>query len=380
MPLLWAWAGMAPAAEVKLHRPELTASVYASEAGQRWNPDLRRQLLAAVENADSEALPPKRYHLEALRRAGDGADDRLFTDAFLTLAGDLANGLVNPRQTQRQWNAPQLEDADLLQLLETALSAHNVKAVLDGLNANNPRYRGLRLYYNQLRQQQRDTAGIQLEQIAINMERQRWLPQDLAESYVLVNIPDYSVKVFADRVNIFSTGAVIGKRSTPTPAFVNELKHIVMSPAWYPPPSLSRRGRVFVAPGVRGNPMGKVKFLFPNPHAIYLHDTPNKHLFGGAHSAGCVRVDQAERLAQVLLRNEADWNDPKKVHSAMHKRRESWAHIAPKPIYLVYWTVWAEPMEESARNTLYSVKVAKDVYGKDQALLRQYRQALRPYQ
>ncbi len=388
------------------NRPKLWNEALTTEfnAGNpnAWNEQRAQKLVQAIERAEEDALPPQRYHLDQLRPfVGDERQQLLYTDAFLTLANDLANGLVEPTKSIRHWNAEKMDGTALQALLAQALSTEDFAKALDSLNANNPRYRGLKLYYNQLRRAKRENQGIDLAQLAINMERQRWLPQNLPGSYILVNIPDYSVSVFENNINIFKTNAVIGSPRNKTPSFVDEMQHIVMSPNWYPPNSLKRTGSSFVRAGARGNPMGKVKFLFPNHHSIYLHDTPNKHLFGRAVSHGCIRVNNAEQLANVLLRHDGQWNEgidlsqwqqsdwkenrSKKISQAMHRRRESWVSPEPVPIYLVYWTVWAEPVLGSDRRITYAIREIKrdrhgnDIYQKDRGLLALYWAEWQPY-
>ena len=247
------------------------------------------------------------------------------------------------------------------------------------------------------------------DRLMINMERLRWMPQDMGESYVLVNIPSYYVKMYRGSEEIYASKAVVGQRDRQTPAFTDKLRHIVMSPTWTVPPTIMKKdkinklrsnpgafdgsfeavvgGRVvrpsavdWSAPGATGyrlrqkpgarNALGRVKFLFPNKHAIYLHDTPSKSLFGRndrALSSGCVRLQKPEEFANILLKN-TNWSS-ERIKKAMNQEKEQWVNTPEQtPIYLVYWTTWSDPDGK--------IQTANDIYGKDSALLQQYKKAL----
>lgn len=342
-----------------------------------WNPERRQALLQAILDAEQyDGLPKSRYAYDQL--AHDHAHtleaELLWTDVFFRLAHDLANGFLDPKKTHRTWNAPVVAESALPIWLQWALK-NGIHEELHNINRDNPRYQALRLLHREL---QHDDVQVLLrkknisrETVAINLERQRWLPQELGHEYILVNIPSYRVQVYEGDKILWDDKVMIGKGGTPTPAFVDKMRHVVMSPAWYAPPSLRKGGKAYVPPGPN-NPMGRVKFLFPNAHAIYLHDTPKRHLFNErtrAFSAGCVRVHNAEGLANVILRHHQDWQDSSKINRAMNRRAETWANIEPVPIYLTYWTLWGDKD--------HKIYQAADVYGKDKALLSQYRQAIK---
>ncbi|MEM8662852.1 MAG: L,D-transpeptidase family protein [Pseudomonadota bacterium] len=181
-----------------------------------------------------------------------------------------------------------------------------------------------------------------------NMERWRWLPRDLGKSHVIVNVPAYRVRVSHGNEMTYEGRVIVGKPGNPTPIFSDEIEHVIVNPYWNVPFSIAskemlggiqknpagyfaRRGyeavykgrvvnpasltwnkamlrkvRVRQRPG-RRNALGSVKFMFPNKHAVYLHDTPTKHLFKRsrrAFSHGCVRVDQPFVFAEALLAAE----------------------------------------------------------------------------
>lgn len=249
----------------------------------------------------------------------------------------------------------------------------------------------------------------QLDKLRINLERQRWLPQDLGQTYVLVNIPSYHVQMFEHGQIIYNTRSVVGKKSRPTPAFIDRIRHVVMSPTWTVPPTIMRKdklpilrddpsafdgGYYAIAPngkrvapstvnwsgGGHGytlqqkpgahNALGRIKFLFPNKHAIYLHDTPSKNLFNRenrAYSSGCVRIQDPLDFANILLA-QTQWT-PESIKRATQNASERWVDTPREiPIYLVYWTLWSDLSG--------GIHSAADVYNLDDKLLSQYQQAL----
>jgi murein L,D-transpeptidase YcbB/YkuD len=166
--------------------------------------------------------------------------------------------------------------------------------------------------------------------ILANMERWRWLPRDLGKTYVMVNIPNYTLRVVRDNKLVWSTKVVVGKPNLPTPITSAEMKFITVNPTWNVPPSiiqneylpalqqdpqaLERIGlkisqnpdgtvRIWQPPGDK-NALGRIRFNFPNKFLVYQHDTPDKHLFAHdkrAYSHGCMRVDDPLKYGEVLL-------------------------------------------------------------------------------
>ena len=169
-----------------------------------------------------------------------------------------------------------------------------------------------------------------VDTVIINMERWRWLPRDLGKINVMVNIPDYTLRVFKNGSLHWSTRIVVGKPNLQTPLLSAQMKYITVNPTWNVPPSiinneylpalaqdptvLDRMGlklvnnadgsvHIYQPPG-EGNALGRVRFNFPNRFLVYQHDTPDKHLFAHdtrAYSHGCMRVQDPPKYAEVLL-------------------------------------------------------------------------------
>ncbi len=210
--------------------------------------------------------------------------------------------------------------------------------------------------------------------LTLNLERWRWLPADLGDLHVWVNVPRFELALRErdgdgwDEATRFV--AVVGARDWQTPAFSDTLETVVFNPTWTVPASIQResygyvRGSVVRPPGP-GNAMGRVKFLFPNDHAVYVHDTPTKWAFGvddRARSHGCVRAGDPEALARELLTRTNGMTADEVA--AIFRGRWSptrWVQVErPVPVHLVYFTA-----EVDARGRIL---VHEDVYRRDARL------------
>lgn len=244
-----------------------------------------------------------------------------------------------------------------------------------------------------------------IEQIAMTMERMRWMPGSLGTRYVLVNIPAYQLTAVAGE-NQLKMNVIVGKSNSPTPMFSKNITDVVLNPSWSVPPKialnemlpkvrkdpeyLTRAGYKVVEyssnqavdplsidwdsvghgnfafsfrqqPG-DDNALGKVKFNIPDSDNIYLHDTSQRALFVKAErslSHGCVRLGDPKALTQFILGNEG-WSEAK-IDAAYEGDASRTVRITPIPVHLVYWTSWVT--EDG------SVHFGRDIYGKDKQLL-----------
>lgn len=218
------------------------------------------------------------------------------------------------------------------------------------------------------------------KQIIANMERWRWVPREFGSYHVRVNIPEYQFRVNKDGKVIHQERIITGKRVNPTPSFSDEMETVVLNPYWNVPQSIiwnemggiapngyeSRvvNGRVYIRqpPGPR-NALGRVKFLFPNKHSVYMHDTPNRNLFNRtvrAFSHGCVRVRDPLKFAEVVLANEGiDRNSiDKRVRSGRNQRIELSSKI---PVHVTYFTM--------STNDDGTINYFNDIYGHDKKVI-----------
>lgn len=226
-----------------------------------------------------------------------------------------------------------------------------------------------------------------IEQILINMERSRWMPSDYPQRYLIVNIPDFNLYAYDNGIQIWNMNVVVGKEIHETVSFSGEMRNVVFNPYWVVPPGIlydeiipgiikkpnylsshnmemvNASGKVISSSSVdwkkytksgfpytirqipgTSNSLGKVKFLFPNSHNIYLHDSPSRSLYKAekrAFSHGCIRLSDPEKLANYVLAPEG-WT-PERVKKALLPGKESWVKLENKlPVYIVYFTAWVE--------------------------------------
>ncbi len=228
-----------------------------------------------------------------------------------------------------------------------------------------------------------------LRTLLVNMERMRWLPETQPPNALLVNIPEFRLHVFEGDTEAFSMRIVVGATATHTVIFADTLTQVVMSPTWTVPMSITRGeilpalaknpnylrehnmeiiGGTKSAPVIRQKPgpnnaLGRVKFLFPNRFAIYMHDTPARGIFAleqRAFSHGCIRLAEPTALAEYLLRDDPEWT-PDRIREVMLGGRETTVNLSqPRPVFILYFTAWVT--SEGVLN------FRDDVYGHDRTL------------
>jgi L,D-transpeptidase YcbB len=269
---------------------------------------------------------------------------------------------------------------------------------------------GTRRLLNQGQHATRPVGGdARIRQILVNMERWRWLPHDLGAYYVTVNIPEFTLRVVEEGTPIFTTRVVVGKPRTQTPVISDEMEEIVFNPYWNVPnsikndeiaPYMGQGGGFFgggwdtavlkrhglrikygnrdidpdsidwsqndirnfdlVQPPGPSNVLGRVKFLFPNSHDVYMHDTTQKFLFANAvraESHGCMRVQNPNLLAQAILKRDKGWSESR-VESTFDAGDDHHVTLDQKiPVYVTYFTL---RVNEDGSFTSFN-----DLYGHD---------------
>lgn len=223
-----------------------------------------------------------------------------------------------------------------------------------------------------------------LDIIRVNLERWRWLPNDLGERHVRVSITDYRLEAYDSGTMVGSHAVVVGKDYRQTPIFSDQITHLVINPWWIVPHSLAVKDllpqfqqdpaiidkkhyeirdpagevvdpddldwhdynetdfpfEVRQRPG-RDNALGRVKFIFPNKHDVYLHDTPSQYQFDKTQrdfSSGCIRVEHPFSLAKWLLRDDKDWTGQRLADTVESGRNVTITPEVPVPVHLMYWT------------------------------------------
>ena len=240
--------------------------------------------------------------------------------------------------------------------------------------------------------------------ILANMEQWRWMPADLGSTYINVNIPEFTVRVIKNGSVIHSERVVTGKFETQTPIFSDMMRTVVFQPSWNVPESIKilellpklrsggnplegrglamkrnghdvdvwdvdwekqdiRNFHIYQPPG-DSNVLGIVKFLFPNKHSVYLHDTPSKALFNEkvrTFSHGCMRVRNPVQLAEVIMAEDKGWTKAK-INELIGSGPEDndVALEKPMPVHVTYFTAWVEDNGE--------LKTFPDVYGHEQRI------------
>jgi len=253
------------------------------------------------------------------------------------------------------------------------------------------------------------TAAERARQIMVNMERWRWLPRDLGERHLLVNIANFEIRIFEAGDQVMSMRAIVGRNYRRTPVFTDMMTYLVINPYWNVPNSIAVKDKLPVLkknPGYLAehnmkvfegwvadapeldpdtidwedfteetfpfrlrqdpgpaNALGRIKFMFPNKFNVYLHDTPARALFDQTvrtFSSGCIRIEQPLELAEYLLRADPGWSRPA-ILAAIDRSEEQTVRL-PEPIkvYILYCTTWVD--DEG------NVQFRRDIYERDAAV------------
>ena len=307
----------------------------------------------------------------------------------LTVTGDLAGDLLPP--------APPMNlafDAELVAAVKRFQERH-------GLTADGAVGPGTRAALNV-------PVSARIDQIRINLERARWVMHELHGEFVLVNVAGFDVSYFRDNEPIWTSKVIVGRPYRETPIFKSLITYVVLNPTWTIPPGilvkdklpvikrdpgyLKRNNiRVIDSTGREVNPysvdwsrysggrlppfqlrqdpgddnaLGLVKIMFPNPYLVYLHDTPSKSLFDKderVFSSGCIRVEKAFELAELVLNDPVRWNRAALDAAIATKKTQTVNLARPVPVLILYWT--AQPRPDG------QVIFRNDVYGRDPATL-----------
>lgn len=358
-------------------------------AARNWSKADARALLEQVKLANHYGLVPSAYNPTGLQSAIDGGDQaqltQVATASFLKLARHLRDG-ATPKAAKIEWFVKD-DDAythtdDLL--LAQATEQHDVAGALASLEPTHADYKALKAEL--AKTPAAETAKIGL--IRTNLERWRWLPRDLGQRYIFVNVPEYTAQL-ADSGKLLRTHRVIvGNAKTPTPQLNVNAKGVFLNPVWYLPQSIIDEG---VGALIRNNPaqakargytwtksgnklyvqqkasvdnsLGMMKMDMPNDHAIFLHDTPAKNLFNTtnrAYSHGCIRTDRAVEFAAFMaIYYGGKTTDELKeiIYSGETKQIPFPEQI---PVYINYFTARVEGGQ---------FKKFTDIYGRDRPVL-----------
>jgi murein L,D-transpeptidase YcbB/YkuD len=353
--------------------------------------------IARLKSADADGLEPSDY--KPPNFAGLGPDalaeaELKLTHTVLIFARHLQAGRFPYTRVSHNIELPQAspEPADILSRIADAADAGQA---VDIFSPQQEPYRKLKGMLAELRGRSgvaKSEVSSQIQTVIANMERWRGYPRDLGNVHVLVNQPDFTLKVMNGGTQVWSTRIVIGKPSMPTPLLSETMKYITVNPTWHVPqsivqneylPALAQDPTVLDRMGLRvsynggevqitqppgdGNALGRIRFNFPNRFSVYQHDTPDKNLFADevrAFSHGCMRVQEPAKYAEVLLniaRPHEHWTAEKIKN--MFGTVEQDIQLQPTQIWvhLTYQTAFVDNAGK--------LQIRRDVYNLDSRIL-----------
>jgi murein L,D-transpeptidase YcbB/YkuD len=415
----------------------LKAAYAESDARVVWTTpsgftDRARSAIATLERADEHGLDAAAFAVPAEPAGGAAADALAQTEirlalAVLKYARHARGGRIDPPALSRMIDMrPRLYEPR--SLLDAVAVAPDAGAYLDGLNPRHDGYRALKAALAEMRAKAgkdeeaasspplpRRKAGDGEMRIVANMERWRWLPDDLGAFHVWDNVPEQVTRVFHDGKVVLKERIVVGKPSTPTPMFSAPMRFVIFQPSWGVPEGIKtnelapmlRRAQAnasgwffsqndgasralrrhelrvfhggrevnpdsinwasvdvrqfqFTQPPSAKNVLGVVKFRFPNRFDVYMHDTSERHLFSRSQrtfSHGCMRVENPLRFAETILAYDKGWGRERIAALAARSDTTDVTLDKSVPVHIVYFTAVAEPDGK--------LHTHPDVYGMD---------------
>jgi murein L,D-transpeptidase YcbB/YkuD len=342
-----------------------------------WDPVSAQDLVYYIQQIGADGLNPADYDpagLTAAIQAGDPlAMSAAATDRFDRVSSDLALGHVR-RAARIAWFMvdSDLDTAKQDALLRSALAAHQIADALNSLLPTHPQSAALKAALEMTPAS--DTA--RRDRIRLNMDRWRWLPRELGDKYIIVNVPGFHATLVENGVNRWKERAIAGATKTPTPQLSALAVGVMLNPSWEVPPSITHEvvGKNGFVPVMKDgkiirwsqppgptNALGQVKFVMYNPQNIYLHDTNARSRFSSrmrALSHGCIRTQNILDLATQLLGDDDGPWTPEKIQAQLASGKTKQANfVKPLPVYIVYFSAAA----------LNDGKIVdyQDLYGRD---------------
>jgi len=360
--------------------------------------------IARLKHADADGLEVSDYKTPNL--AGLGSDalaeaELKLTQTVLTYARHVQAGRFPYTRVSRNIELPQAmpEAADILGAIADAADAGKA---LDAFSPEHAEYQKLKAILAEVRAnsggKKSETPRHVETTIIANMERWRWYPRDLGKAHVIVNQPDFTLRVMHEGAQVWTTRVVIGKPSMPTPLLSETMKYITVNPTWHVPPSivhneylpalaqdptvLDRMGlrvsysgggvSIWQPPGPN-NALGRIRFNFPNRFLVYQHDTPDKYYFAHevrAYSHGCMRVQDPAKYAEVLLniaRPQEHWTAERITRMFGHAEQDLQLQPTPIWVHLTYQTAFVDNAGK--------LQTRRDIYNLDSRTLAAIRSA-----
>ena len=358
---------------------------------QHWQVADAQNLLQAIEGIAAEGLDPRDYRAEALRQAialGPSSElDQFASETFGWLVEDLRDGRT-PMEARKQWFVVD-PDPDLIptgKVLADALASHDIAGTLAGLAPTHPDYAALKAELASAK----DPARVKM--IRANMDRWRWLARDLGGQYLITNVPEYQLRLTVNDQIIRTYKTIVGKPGrTATPQLAETVEGVIFNPTWTVPQSIVKGeglgakvlnnpawarnagykatkgadGSVYVVqqPGP-ANSLGQMKLDMPNPHAIFLHDTPSRNLFNNekrALSHGCIRTERALELAMTIAILGQGASKDEAIEVSRSGKYTRVPVVKTMPVYITYFTM--------GRDIEGNLRTFSDIYGRDAPVL-----------
>jgi murein L,D-transpeptidase YcbB/YkuD len=327
-----------------------------------WDPVSAQDLIYYIQQIGREGLNPADYDPDGLAAAIRAGDPLLLSQAatarFNQVSSDLALGHVK-KAGRGAWFVTDndLDAAKQDALLRSALAQHRLADALNGLLPTHPQYAALKAALETTP----TTDKAKINRIRLNMDRWRWLPRDLGNKYVIVNVPGFHATLVENGVNRWKHRAIAGATKTPTPQLSAMAVGVILNPWWEVPPSITHEvaGKNGFVPlkGADGkiqrwrqppgatNALGQVKFVMYNPQNIYLHDTNARSRFDSrmrALSHGCIRTQHILDLATELLGDDGGEWTADKIQAQLASGKSKQANfVKPVPVYIVYFSAAA---------------------------------------
>ena len=209
-----------------------------------------------------------------------------------------------------------------------------------------------------------------IRQVEVNLERWRWLPRNLGDRYVLVNVPAFTTDVVENGEYVLRMRSIVGQPLRQTPMFSGRMTYLVFAPFWNVPETIATEDKYAEQYRLRQDPgpwnaLGRVKFMFPNQHDIYLHDTPERYLFDRTTrplSSGCIRIDRPVEMAEYLLSSRADWDRARIVEAMSAEEQEEVSLTDPIAVHVLYLTAF---VDDRGR-----INFREDLYERDRPVAR----------
>jgi len=324
-----------------------------------WQQGDVAQLATYIRSVGREGLNPADYDpagLDRALRSGDSAAwSKAATDGFNKLSSDLALGHVRG-SARVDWHIvdKDLDETRQRLLLDQALATSRIGDTLSSLLPTHPQYGALR--YALEVTPAAETSKI--NRIRLNMDRWRWLPRELGQKYIIVNVPAFHATLVENGATRWRQKAIAGAIKTPTPQLTTMATGVILNPWWEVPTSISREvagksGYVAVKgkdgkvqrwrqPPGPANALGQMKFVMPNQYAIFLHDTNARSRFNSsvrALSHGCIRTENIHDLAAELGSDDGgEWTQEKIDATLASKKTVQASFMKPLPVYIVYFS------------------------------------------